>query len=57
MVRRSDYSVEHSPTRDEKGRVVSQPKKKSFYRSREFLLPILCIALVIVCGVVVAFLS
>ncbi len=57
MVRRSDYSVNNTPKRDDKGKIISAPKRKSFYRSREFLLPMLCIALVVVCGIVVAVFS
>ncbi len=54
MVRRSDYSVENTPKRDEKGQIISQPKKISYMRSRAFILPLLCIGLVIICGLLIA---
>ncbi len=48
MVRRSDYSVENTPKRDEHGRVISYPKKKRIYRTPGFLLPVLGTLLVLV---------
>ncbi len=48
MVRRSNYSVENSPKRDEHGRVVSTPPKKRFFRTPGFVLPLLGTLMVLV---------
>ncbi len=48
MVRRSNYSVDNSPKRDEHGRVVSHPKKKHFMRTPGFIFPLLGVLMVII---------
>ncbi len=48
MVRRSNYSIENTPTRDKYGRVIKPLQKKRIFRTAGFLLPLLGTLLVMV---------
>ncbi len=56
MVRRSNYSKENTPVRDGFN-IISRPKKQNFLKSREFLLPLMCILIALAGGMVAILLS